>query len=68
MTVTETYSVSGMTCEHCVQSVTGELTRLPGIRDVRVDLPTGAVTLRSDGQVPFDEVRAAIEEAGFALA
>jgi copper chaperone CopZ len=68
MTVTETYTVSGMTCEHCVQGITGELTRLPGIRDVRVDLPTGAVTLRSDGQVPFDEVRAAVEEAGFALA
>jgi copper chaperone CopZ len=68
MTVTETYSVTGMTCEHCVQAVTGELTRLPGVRDVRVDLAAGTVTVRSDGQMPLDEVRAAVDEAGYALA
>jgi copper chaperone len=68
MTVTETYSVTGMTCGHCVQAVTEELTRLPGVHDVRVDLSTGAVTVRSDGHLPLDEVRGAVDEAGYALA
>jgi len=68
MTVTETYNVTGMTCGHCVAAVTEELTRLPGVRDVAVDLPTGQVTVRSDGQLPIDEVRAAVDEAGYALA
>jgi copper chaperone CopZ len=68
MTVTETYHVAGMTCGHCVQAVTDELIRLPGVHDVRVDLNSGAVTLRSDGMVPLDEVRAAVDEAGYALA
>jgi copper chaperone CopZ len=68
MTVTETYHVTGMTCGHCVQAVSDELTRLPGVHDVRVDLNTGRVTVVSDGQVPLDEVRAAVDEAGYALA
>jgi copper chaperone len=67
MTVTETYVVTGMTCGHCVQAVTEELTRLPGVREVRVDLTSGEVTVRSDGLVPLDEVRAAVDEAGYAL-
>jgi copper chaperone CopZ len=67
MTVTETYVVTGMTCGHCVQAVTDELIRLPGVRDVRVDLTTGKVAVESDGQVPLDEVRAAVDEAGYAL-
>ena len=67
MTVTETYTVTGMTCGHCVEAVTGELIRLPGVRDVRVDLASGQVTVRSDGMVPLDEVRAAVDEAGYAL-
>jgi copper chaperone CopZ len=68
MTVTETYTVAGMTCGHCAQAVTGELIRLPGVHDVRVDLNSGAVTVESDGQVPLDEVRTAVDEAGYALA
>jgi copper chaperone len=68
MTVTETYTVAGMTCGHCVQAVTEELIRLPGVRDVRVDLNSGRVTVESDGMVPLDEVRAAVDQAGYALA
>jgi len=68
MAVTETYTVTGMTCGHCVQAVTDELLRLPGIRDVKVDLTSGAVSVESDGMVPLDEVRAAVDEAGYALA
>jgi len=68
MTVTETYTVTGMTCGHCVHAVTEELTRLPGVRDVQVDLNSGKVTVKSDGILPIDEVRAAVDEAGYALA
>ena len=68
MSVSETFNVTGMTCGHCEQAVSDELSRLPGVRDVQVDLTTGAVTVRSDGQLPIDEVRAAVDEAGYALA
>ena len=68
MAVTETYTVTGMTCGHCVQAVTDELLRLPGVHDVKVDLASGSVTVESDGLVPLDEVRVAVDEAGYALA
>jgi copper ion binding protein len=68
MSVTETYQVTGMTCQHCVQSVSTELGRLPGVHEVRVELDTGAVDVVSDGPLPVDEVRAALDEAGYQLA
>jgi copper chaperone CopZ len=68
MSVRSTYTVTGMTCGHCVSAVTEELTRLPGVREVEVDLPSGAVTVASDGPLPIDEVRAAVDEAGYVLA
>lgn len=67
MTVTNTYTVTGMTCEHCVRAVTAELTGLPGVRDVRVELPTGTVSVASDAPVPIEDVRAAVDEAGYEL-
>lgn len=68
MPVTTTYEVTGMTCEHCVSAVTAELTQLPGVREVSVDLPTGGVTVTSDGPLPIDELRQAVDEAGYELA
>jgi len=68
MSVQSTYTVTGMTCGHCVQAVTGELTRLPGVRDVAIDLSTGGVTVTSDGPLSTDVVRAAVDEAGYELA
>jgi copper chaperone CopZ len=68
MSITETYRVAGMTCGHCVNAVTTELTRLPGVHEVRVELATGEVVVASDGPLPFDEVRAAVDEAGYQLA
>ncbi len=65
--LTETYSVVGMTCDHCVRSVSAEVTALPGVTDVQVDLPTGRVTVTSDG-LETDQVRDAVEQAGYALA
>ena len=65
---TTTYAVTGMTCEHCVRAVTGEVGRVEGVAEVTVDLAGGAVTVT--GPVPVDEaaVAAAVEEAGYRLA
>lgn len=63
-----TYTVSGMTCGHCVASVTEEITEIAGVTDVAVDLPTGAVTVTSDRPLDQAQVRAAVEEAGYQLA
>lgn len=66
MSVT-TYTVSGMTCGHCVSSVTEELTAVAGVTDVDVQLATGAVTVTSTRELSRDEVAAAVTEAGYAL-
>ena len=68
MAVTSTYTVTGMTCGHCVQAVTGELSALPGVADVQVDLASGAVTVTSDAPLADESVRAAVDEAGYELA
>jgi copper ion binding protein len=61
------YSVSGMTCSHCVNAVRSEIARLPGVREVTVDLDGGKVTVQADAQPPLASVRAAVEEAGYEL-
>lgn len=68
MAVTSTYTVTGMTCGHCVQAVTGELSALPGVADVQVDLASGAVTVTSESALADGAVRAAVDEAGYELA
>ena len=67
MITTETYSVTGMTCDHCVRAVTTELVLLPGVRSVDVDLAEGAVTVTSDGPLDREQVREAVDEAGYTL-
>ena len=62
-----TYTVTGMTCEHCVASVTEEVTEIDGVTDVAIDLPTGAVTVTSTAPIDEAQVRAAVEEAGYRL-
>ena len=62
-----TYTVSGMTCGHCVSSVQSELGQVPGVSDVEVDLASGAVTVSSDRPLDGTAVRAAVDEAGYAL-
>jgi copper chaperone CopZ len=67
MTTTTTYKVSGMTCGHCVSSVTAELSRLGHVTGVDVTLESGAVTVTSDAPLDEDLVRAAVDEAGYEL-
>lgn len=66
MSCTETYSVVGMTCDHCARSVGAEIGALTGVTDVDVDLLSGKVTVSSEG-LDTDQVRAAVEEAGYTL-
>ncbi|WAL65361.1 heavy-metal-associated domain-containing protein [Amycolatopsis cynarae] len=67
--MTETvYTVTGMTCEHCVKSVTEEVGRIEGVESVSVDLPTGAVTVVSATPLSDEAIRAAVDEAGYQVA
>ncbi len=63
-----TYSVTGMTCGHCVQAVTEEVSTIPGVQDVEVNLEAGTLSFVSESTVPTEAVRAAVGEAGYALA
>jgi len=65
---TASYTVTGMTCGHCVSAVTEEVSGLPGVTDVRVDLASGGLTVTSDTPLDDDAVRAAVEEAGYEVA
>ena len=70
MSTTTTYQVDGMTCGHCAQSVTDEITALDGVKDVIVDLVAGGtsnVTVVSDEPLETEAVAAAVTEAGYAL-
>jgi copper chaperone len=67
-THTTTISVSGMTCGHCISSVTEELTELKGVENVTVDLNAGGiseVTITSTLTLDPAEIGEAIAEAGY---
>ena len=68
MSDTQTYTVTGMTCGHCAASVTEEISEIPGVENVDVVVETGAVTVSSTAPLDESAVRAAVEEAGYALA
>lgn len=67
---TQVFQVNGMTCGHCVAAVTSELSALPGVSEVAVDLHAGevsTVTVTSASELAEIDVRAAIDEAGYDL-
>lgn len=66
MTTAE-YTVSGMTCGHCVGSVKEEIGQLAGVTDVDVDLATGRVRVTTDAPVSDADIAAAVDEAGYAV-
>jgi copper chaperone len=68
MSDTRTFTVQGMTCGHCVSSVTEEVQEIPGVERVDVVLETGTVTVTSRRPLDDTAVRAAVEEAGYQLA
>jgi copper ion binding protein len=67
MCTTETYDVVGMTCDHCVRAVTAEVSALEGVREVQVDLVTGQVHVTAHQPVATEQLREAVEEAGYQL-
>ncbi|HEY5979398.1 MAG TPA: heavy metal-associated domain-containing protein [Microlunatus sp.] len=67
-TTTTEYVVTGMTCGHCVNAVSDEVSHLPGVVDVDVDLATGSLTVVSHTVVPFPDLERAVEEAGYSVA
>ncbi|WP_405179247.1 cation transporter [Nocardia sp. NBC_01377] len=60
-----TYTVSGMSCEHCSNAITGALTALPGVDSVDVEIATGKVTVTGASSGAHDVIRAAVDEAGY---
>lgn len=61
---TLTFEVPAMSCGHCVSAITTEVTQVPGVAGVAIDLETKAVVVTGDG-LDDRAIRAAIEEAGF---
>ena len=61
--MTSTYAVAGMTCDHCVRSVTEEVSEVPGVTAVEVDLAGGRVIVQGDADDAA--VRDAVAEAGY---
>ena len=62
----KTYTVTGMTCGHCVSAVGGEVSKITGVESVDVDLASGTVTVTGTGFAD-EAVRDAVDEAGYAL-
>ncbi len=65
---TATFTVVGMTCGHCVSSVTQEVSAVPGVTDVVVDLESGLLTVTSSESVDTARISSAVDEAGYLLA
>lgn len=64
----ETFDVVGMTCRQCEVAVTAELSKLPGVERIVVDVAAGTVTTTSDRPLPRHAVAAAVDDAGYELA
>ena len=64
---TTTWTVQGMTCNHCVHAVTTEISAIPGVSDVAVDLESGLVTVTAETDPSPESVAAAVDEAGYTL-
>ena len=65
-----TYTVRGMTCGHCVNTVTEEISEITGVTSVEIELVEGGdspVTVASEAELDIDAVRAAVDEAGYEL-
>ncbi|MGY1693704.1 MULTISPECIES: heavy-metal-associated domain-containing protein [unclassified Geodermatophilus] len=62
-----TFTVTGMTCDHCRRAVTEEIAAVDGVGSVAVDLATGTVTVTAEHPVDRADIAAAVDEAGYAL-
>jgi len=62
---TERFQVTGVSCQHCVNAITQEVSALPGVQRVQVALDNKTVTVEHAEQVNTDQIVAAINEAGY---
>ena len=62
-----TFQVAGLTCDHCRRAVTEEISRIPGVHSIAVDLATGSVTVTATQPVDRTDVALAVDEAGYTL-
>lgn len=58
------YTVTGMTCGHCVMHVKEEVSAIPGVTDVAVTLADGKLEVTSEAPIDFDRIVEAVAEAG----
>jgi copper chaperone len=65
---TSTWTVTGMTCGHCVKAVTEEVSAIDGVDAVEVDLDSGRVTVTAAVDPTREQMAAAVDEAGYTLA
>ena len=65
---TSIWTVTGMTCGHCVKAVTEEVSAIEGVESVAVNLETGAVTVTAAADPTREQMAAAVDEAGYVLA
>ena len=68
MNTATTFTVTGMTCGHCVAAVTEEVSKLDNVSGVDIDLASGAVTVQSNGPVDPQAFAVAVDEAGYEVA
>lgn len=67
---TTTVQVDGMTCGHCVASVTEEIESIDGVQDVSINLNAGGVsevTVNSDRKLKHESISEAVAEAGYVM-
>ncbi len=65
---TAVYTIKGMTCDHCVRAVMTEVSRVPGVTGVDVDLGAGTATVTAEGPIDGADIAAAVTEAGYVVA
>ena len=68
MSTTNTITVTGMTCDHCVRAVRDEVSAIQGVTNVEVDLASGQVTIETATELDPAAVAAAVDEAGYEVA
>ncbi len=61
----EKVKIQGMSCQHCVAAVSQALTKIGGLKEVKVDLERGEASFENEGQVSREKISSAIAEAGF---
>ena len=66
----KTINVDGMTCDHCVNAVTEEISKIPGVTEVKIDLHVGEISqvaINAGIEISYADIAAAVEEAGYSI-